>query len=57
MAEIELIGAPQSNYAWAYRIACAEKGVPYRQVPARPHTPETERSIRSARFQRCATAR
>jgi glutathione S-transferase len=42
MPEIELIGAPQSNYVWACRIACAEKGVPHTLVPVMPHTAEIE---------------
>jgi glutathione S-transferase len=42
MAELQIIGAPQSNYVWVTRIACAEKGVPYTLVPARPHTPEVD---------------
>ena len=39
MPELQLIGAPQSNYVWVCRIACTEKGVPYALVPAMPHTP------------------
>jgi glutathione S-transferase len=42
MPELQLIGAPQSNYVWVCRIACAEKGVPYALVPAMPHTPEID---------------
>ena len=42
MAELKLIGAPQSNYVWVCRIACAEKGVAYTLEPARPHTPEVD---------------
>jgi glutathione S-transferase len=42
MSELQIIGAPQSNYVWMTRIACAEKGVPYTLVPARPHTPEVD---------------
>ena len=42
MAELQIIGAPASNFVWACRIACAEKGVPYSLVPARPHTPEID---------------
>jgi len=42
MAEIEIIGAPQSNYVWSVRIAAAEKGVAYKYTPARPHTPEVD---------------
>jgi glutathione S-transferase len=42
MAELQIIGAPFSNFVWATRIACAEKGVPYAVVEARPHTPEVD---------------
>lgn len=40
MPEIEIIGAPQSNFVWVCRIAAEEKGVAYTLTPARPHTPE-----------------
>jgi len=40
MAELEIIGVPQSNYVWAVRMACEEKGVPYALNPIRPHTPD-----------------
>ncbi|MGG5888468.1 glutathione S-transferase family protein [Falsiroseomonas sp. HC035] len=39
-AMIEIIGFPQSNFVWAVRIACAEKGVPHSLVPRPPHHPE-----------------
>jgi glutathione S-transferase len=42
MAELQIIGGPQSNFVWATRIVCAEKGVPYRHVTALPHTPEVD---------------
>jgi glutathione S-transferase len=42
MAELQIIGAPQSNYVCVTRIACSEKGVPYTLVPERPHSPEVE---------------
>ena len=42
MPELQIIGAPQSNYVWATRIACHEKGVPYHLVPAIPHSPEVD---------------
>lgn len=42
MDEIEIIGAPQSNYVWAVRIACAEKGLAHRLTVAMPHSPETD---------------
>jgi glutathione S-transferase len=42
MANIQIIGAPQSNYVWVVRMACEEKGVPYDIVPVRPHSPEID---------------
>jgi len=42
MPDLQIIGAPQSNFVWACRIACGEKGVPYELVPVFPHTPEAE---------------
>jgi glutathione S-transferase len=42
MANIQIIGVPQSNYVWVVRMACEEKGVPYDIVPARPHTPDVD---------------
>jgi glutathione S-transferase len=42
MPELEIIGAPQSNYVAAIRIACREKGAAYTLVPARPHSPEVD---------------
>jgi glutathione S-transferase len=42
MSELQIIGAPQSNYVWVVRIACHEKGVPYTLVPVMPHTPEVD---------------
>ena len=42
MPELQIIGAPQSNYVWVTRIACIEKGVPYTLVPVMPHTPEVD---------------
>ncbi len=42
MPELQIIGAPQSNYVWVTRIACQEKGVLYALVPATPHTPEVD---------------
>jgi glutathione S-transferase len=42
MPELQIIGAPQSNYVRVVRIACAEKGVPYSLVPAPPHSPEVD---------------
>ena len=42
MTAIEIIGAPQSPFVRAARMACAEKGVSYRLTPAMPHTPEVD---------------
>jgi glutathione S-transferase len=42
MPELQIIGAPQSNYVCVARIACLEKGVPYTLVPVMPHTPEVD---------------
>jgi glutathione S-transferase len=40
MAELQIIGGPASNFVWACRIACAEKGVAYSLISVMPHTPE-----------------
>lgn len=40
--ELEIIGAPQSNFVRAVRIACEEKGVAYTLTPQRPRTPAVE---------------
>jgi glutathione S-transferase len=42
MPTLQIIGAPQSNFVWACRIACGEKEVPYELVPVFPHTPEVD---------------
>lgn len=42
MAQLQILGLPASNFVWVARIACAEKGVPYELVQARPHTPEID---------------
>jgi len=42
MPALEIIGAPQSNYVWAVRMVCEEKGVPYEYKPERPHTPDVD---------------
>jgi len=42
MAQLEIIGVPQSNYVWAVRMVCAEKGVPYEHNPVRPHSPDVD---------------
>jgi len=40
MADVEIIGRPVSNYVWTARIACEEKGVPYKLVVAKAHSPQ-----------------
>ena len=40
MANVEIIGFPQSTYVRVARMACEEKGVPYDLKPAAPHSPE-----------------
>jgi glutathione S-transferase len=40
--ELEIIGIPQSNYLRAVRIACEEKGVAYRLIMERPHSPAVD---------------
>ncbi len=42
MPELQIIGAPQSNYVWVVRIACVEKDAPYTLVPAAPHSPQVD---------------
>lgn len=42
MPTLQIIGAPQSNFVWACRIACGEKEVPYELVAVFPHTPEVD---------------
>ena len=42
MANLQILGMPQSNFVWVVRMACAEKGVPYDLVPVRPHSPEID---------------
>ena len=42
MPTLQIIGAPQSNFVWACRIACGEKEVPYELQPVFPHTPEVD---------------
>jgi glutathione S-transferase len=39
VADLEIIGGAASNFVWACRIACAEKGVDYTHVSVMPHTP------------------
>jgi glutathione S-transferase len=40
MAELEIIGAPLSNYVRSVRMLCEEKGITYKLTPSRPHSPE-----------------
>lgn len=40
MSDLQIIGAPASNFVWVTRLACAEKGVQYTLIPTLPHTPE-----------------
>ena len=40
MKDVEIIGAPLSNFVRVIRIVAEEKGVPYTLIPAMPHTPE-----------------
>ena len=40
MAELEIIGAPFSNYVRSIRMLCEEKGVTYKLTPSRPQSPE-----------------
>ena len=42
MSTLQIIGAPQSNFVRAVRMACHEKGVDHVLEPARPHTPAVE---------------
>ena len=42
MPALEIIGVPQSNYVWAVRMVCEEKGVPYELNPVRPHSPDVD---------------
>ena len=42
MSALEIIGVPQSNYVWAVRMVCAEKGVPYEHKTDRPHSPAVD---------------
>lgn len=40
MPDLEIIGAPVSNYVRSCRMLCNEKGVEHTLTPARPHSPE-----------------
>lgn len=37
---VEIFGTPHSNFVRAVRVAIAEKGLPYKYHPVRPHSPE-----------------
>lgn len=43
MADLEIIGVPQSNYVWTCAIAATEKGLTLRIVPVRAHDGEAGR--------------
>ncbi len=40
MAELEIMGAPFSNYVRSIRMLCEEKGVAHKLTPSLPQTPE-----------------
>lgn len=42
MTSVEILGFPQSNFVWAIRLLCAEKGADCTIVPVRPRTPELQ---------------
>ncbi len=42
MYDLEIVGAPLSNFVWTTRIAAEEKGVPYKLVPVGPHSPDVD---------------
>lgn len=42
MAQLEIIGIPQSTFVRVVRMVCEEKKVPYELKPAPPHTPEID---------------
>lgn len=42
MPDLQIIGAPQSNFVRTVRLACAEKSVPYTLTPVFPHSPEVD---------------
>ena len=50
MANIQIIGVPQSNYVWVVRMACEEKGVPCEHKAERPHSPAVR--FRAARWRK-----
>jgi glutathione S-transferase len=42
MAQLEIIGAPQSTYTCVVRMACEDKGVAHNFKPAGPHSPDVD---------------
>ena len=42
MADLEILGAPESTFVRTTRMACVEKGVPYTLILAAPHSPEVD---------------
>jgi glutathione S-transferase len=40
MPDLEILGVPESNFVWAVRIACAERGAAHALRPLPPHHPE-----------------
>jgi glutathione S-transferase len=42
MANLEIIGFPQSTFVRVARMACEEKGIPYELKPVPPHSPEVK---------------
>lgn len=42
MAQLEIIGIPQSTFVRVVRMVCEEKGVPYDLKPAAPHSSEID---------------
>jgi glutathione S-transferase len=42
MAQLQIIGIPNSNFVRTVRMAAHEKGVPYEHIPLPPHAPEVK---------------
>ena len=42
MSKLQILGAPQSPYVWAVRMAAAEKGIDVDHVDMRPHSPDID---------------
>ena len=40
MADLEIIGFPQSTFVRVARMTCEEKGIPYELKAVPPHSPE-----------------